>query len=118
MFIAALLGCCAVLTLSSCSKKASAAIIGKWRVQGESAIIEFRKDGTLTISHNTGPATGQTEDGTYTFTDSSHMKMELKTGDSGKKAPQIANWTVQIHGDAMDMSVVIKRYESHLNRIK
>jgi len=56
--IAVLLGCCAVLILSSCSKKTSANIIGKWQMQGEASTIEFRKDGTLTISHNTGPAVG------------------------------------------------------------
>jgi hypothetical protein len=117
LLIVALLGCCAVLTLSSCSKKASVAIIGKWRVQGQREILQFRKDSTFTSS-----GAGDTENGTYTFTDDSHMKVEINVGNSGTNAPIVVNCTVHIHGDAMDVAATMpgqsKPYMSHLKRVK
>ena len=108
--IVALLGGCAVLTFSSCSKKASVAIIGKWQVQGDKETIEFRKDGTFTGSED--------GNGTYIFTDNSHMECEF----SNTNAPANLNCTVHIHGDAMDVAMTIpgqhKSNTSHLKRIK
>jgi hypothetical protein len=110
----ALLGCAAILTLSSCSKKTSSAIIGKWRVQGQGETvqetIQFHKDGTFTSSED--------GNGTYTFADDNHMKLEI----NDTNAPLVLNYTVQIHGDAMDVTMDItganKPIKLHLNRIK
>ena len=110
LFIVTLLGCSVVLTLSSCSKKTSVAIIGKWRVQGIGETIQFHKDGTFT-----SPEDGN---GTYTFTDDSHMKVEL----SGTNAPPVLIFAVEIHGDAMDMTTTFpgqnKPNTAHFKRIK
>jgi len=110
LLIVALLGCGVVLTLSSCSKKASVAIIGKWRVQGDSQTVQFHKDGTVTSSED--PA------GTYTFTDDNHMKVEI----NDTNAPIVLNCTVHIRGDVMDMTMILpgqnKPATSHLKRIK
>ena len=74
LFIAVLFGCCAVLSLSSCSKKASDAIIGKWRAQSTKETVEFRKDGTLINPQN------EKQNGKFTFTDGSHMNLQINTG--------------------------------------
>jgi len=110
LLVVALLSCCATLILSSCSKKTSVAIIGKWRVQDSRETVQFHKDGTFT-----SPEDGN---GTYTFTDDSHMKLEI----SGTNAPPVLICAVKIHGDAMDMSITLpgqnKPNTSHLKRIK
>ena len=114
LLIVTLLGCCAVLTLSSCSKKASVAIIGKWHVRGTGETVEFRKDGTFT---NPGGG-GNADNGTYTFTDDSHMKMEI----SDTNAPPVLNCAVKIHGDAMDMTMTFpgenNPHTLHFKRVK
>jgi hypothetical protein len=108
LLIVALLGCCAVLTFSSCSKKASVAIIGKWYVQGET--VQFHKDGTVTSSED--------PPGTYTFTDDNHMKVEI----NDTNAPIVLNCTVHIQGDVMDMTMTLpgqsKPTTTHLKRVK
>jgi hypothetical protein len=113
LFIVALFGCCAVLTWSSCSKKPSAAIIGKWEVQDDKEIVEFHADGTLTSS-----GSGDNDNGTYTFTDDSHMKVAI----NDTNEPIVLNCTVHIQGDAMDMTMTLpgenKPTTSHLKRIK
>src|SRR5690242_20247449 len=57
------------ITLSSCSKKPADSLVGKWVVEGQSANVEFRKDGTLTSEEN-----GHVTTGTYKFTDRTHMQ--------------------------------------------
>jgi hypothetical protein len=115
LFIAVVFGCCAVLTLSSCSKKASAAIIGQWRAQGSKEIVEFRKDGTVINPQN------EKQNGTYTFTDGSHMNMQLNTGNTN--LPEMsATCEVHIQGDKMDMTVTIpgqlQQQKEHFTRLK
>ncbi len=96
----ALLGCCAVLAFSSCSKKTSAAIIGKWQVQATKEIVEFRKDGTFFNPQD------QKQTGKYTFTDGSHMNLQINTGNTNM--PEMsASCEVHIHGDKMDMTVTV-----------
>src|ERR1035437_7845432 len=104
--IVALLSCCAILVLSSCSKKANAAIIGKWEVQGQKDTIEFRKEGKVINSHNVtaGPPGNtrtfeQETTGKYTFTDGNHMNLQMNTGGISIRCE------VHIHGDQMDMTM-------------
>jgi uncharacterized Rossmann fold enzyme len=114
LLIFALLGCCAVLTFSSCSKKASVAIIGKWQVQGEKDRIEFRKDGTVLNSHDiTAGPPGDTRTfteekviGKYTFTDGNHMNFQMNTGNTNNPPISII-CVVHIHGDKMDMTMAV-----------
>jgi hypothetical protein len=104
--ILALLCCSAAMMFSSCSKKASSLIIGKWQVQGQSANVEFKSDGTL-ISN----AGGHTETGKYIFSDDTHMKLEV-TPPKRELPPGVtmpdsmtADCVVKINGDDLDMEV-------------
>ena len=103
--IVALLSCCATLILSSCSKKASVAIIGKWQVQGQKETIEFRKDGTVITSGPTGNTQDETT-GKYTFTDGSHMNLQINTGDTNEPTISVS-CDVHIHGDKMDATMTM-----------
>ena len=111
LLIVALLGGCAVLTFSSCAKKASVAIIGKWQVQKQQEEVEFRKDGTVITSHETtaGPP-GNTRSfkeestGKYAFTDGSHMNLQIYEGDTNAPVVSI-RCEVHINGDQMDMTM-------------
>ena len=114
LFIAVAFGCCAVLTLSSCSKKASAAIIGKWQVQATKEIVEFRQDGTFINPQD------QKQNGKYTFTDGSHMNLKINTGNTNM--PEMsASCEVHIHGDKMDMTVTVpgqgQKQKEHFKRL-
>lgn len=119
LLIVALLSCCAVLVLSSCSKKASAAIIGKWRDQSTKETVEFRKDGTLiTAQEITAGPPGNTQTvknettGTYTFTDSSHMDMQINTGNTNQPAISVS-CEVHIDGDKMNIVATVSGDRHH-----
>ena len=113
--ITLLFGCCAILTLSSCSKKASTAIIGKWRDQSTKETVEFRKDGTISSSQeitagppgNTQTVTNETS-GTYTFTDASHMSVQINTGNTNQPTVS-ASCEVRIDGDKMSITTTVSR---------
>lgn len=117
MLAIALMGCCAVLALSSCSKKASSAIIGKWQVQGSKERVEFRNDGTVITSNGTTSE----PPGKYVFTDASHMSVQIITGNTNE--PEIsASCEVHIHGDKMDMTLTVagqgRQQKAHFTRLK
>ena len=128
LLIAALLSCCAVLLLSSCSKKASAAIIGKWRVQSTKETVEFRQDAMVITSQDitAGPpgstrSIEQETTGKYTFTDGSHMNLQINTGNTNM--PEIsASCEVHINGDKMDMTLTVsgqrQQQKTHFTRLK
>jgi hypothetical protein len=103
------------LILSSCSKKASTAIIGKWQAQATKEIVEFRQDGTLINPQN------EKQNGKYTFTDGSHMNMQINTGETNLPVMS-ASCEVQIHGDTMDMTVTVagqgQKQITHFTRLK
>ncbi len=106
-------GCCAALTLTSCSKKASTAIIGKWRDQSTKEVVEFRKDGTLASSQEiTAGPPGNTQTvknettGTYTFTDASHMNMQIQTGNTNQPTV-LVRCEVRIDGDKMNVIATV-----------
>jgi hypothetical protein len=96
--VVALLSCCATLILSSCSKKASDDIIGKWRSQETKEIVEFRKDGTLINPQD------EKQNGKYTFTDGSHMNLHLNNGNTNQPEISVTS-EVHIHGDKMEMII-------------
>jgi hypothetical protein len=117
-FLLLLPGCCVILTLSSCSKKTSETIIGKWRTQDSEEIVEFRKDGTFTDTSKAGSI----DKGTYAFTDDNHIKVELDAGNGDTNAPTVVNCMIRVHGDEMDSEAMVpgnpKAVRSHLKRIK
>jgi hypothetical protein len=111
----ALLSCCVTLILSSCSKKANDAIIGKWRAQATKEIVEFRQDGTFINPQD------QKQNGKYTFTDGSHMNLQIDTGNTNM--PEMsASCEVHVHGDKMDMTVTVsgqrQQQKTHFTRLK
>ena len=113
VLIAVMFACCAVLLVLSCSKKPSTAIIGKWLYPGGSGTIEFRKDGTVTLTHDTGR---NNMEGTYRFTDANHMTLQMAPADNNTKAPQKVDCIVQVHDDSMDWEIV--QGQTHLTRHK
>ena len=128
LLIVALLSCCVTVALSSCSKKASTAIIGKWQVQGSKERVEFRKDGTLITSQDitAGPpgstrSIEQETTGKYTFTDGSHMNLQINTGNTNMPAISVS-CEVHTHGDKMDTIVTIpgqgQKQKTHFKRIE
>jgi hypothetical protein len=120
LLMVALSSCCAALVLSSCSKGTSAAIIGKWQVQGSKETVEFRKDGTVITYAPSGEV--QVEDsGKYTFMDGSHMNLQTNGGDTNQP-PTSISCEVHINGDKMDVTVTVpgggQRHKSNLKRLK
>lgn len=123
----ALFGCGAGLVLSSCSKSASATIIGKWQAQDSKETVEFRKDGTVITSQDTTASPpGNTRSlkeetqGKYSFTDASHMNVEINTGDTNQPVISIS-CEVHIQGDKMDMAVTgpdNKPHQVNFKRLK
>ena len=115
LLVVVLLSCCATLILSSCSKNASTAIIGKWQVQSTKETVEFRNDGTLINPQN------EKQNGKYTFTDGSHMNLQINTGETNQPVMS-ASCEVHIHGDTMDMTVTVagqgQKQKTHFTRLK
>ena len=115
LLVVALLSCCATLILSSCSKKASAAIIGKWQPQGSKETVEFRKDGTLVNPQNPN------QNGKYTFTDGSHINLQINT-DNTNKPTMSMTCEVRIDGNKMDWTMTVpgqgQRQKQHFKRLK
>jgi hypothetical protein len=127
--ILALLCCCAAMMFSSCSKKASNSIVGKWQVQsdnkGGTSIVEFKSDGTMITSEG-----GGTQNGKYTFSDDTHMKIEMamqKALTRGANVPTsiTVDCVVKINGDDLDMDVTMNipgethnKETTHMKRIK
>ena len=108
--IFALLCCCAALTFSSCSKPGNA-IVGKWKVEGEKATVEFKADGTMINDEGSG-----VQNGKYSFSDATHMKMEIPLSKQGDVPPGMKlsdamaiNCVVTFKGDDMymEMSMMI-----------
>jgi hypothetical protein len=102
---------CAALLLTSCSKKASTAIIGKWRAQDTKETVEFRKDGTVvTARDTTADPPGDTQTlthettGKYNFTDANHMDVQINTGDTNQPSVSIS-CEVRINGDKMTIAM-------------
>jgi hypothetical protein len=114
-FIVASFIFCATLFLTSCSKKTSDAIIGKWRAQPSKEIVEFRPDGTVINPQD------EKQHGNYTFTDGSHMNLKINTGNTNM--PEMsASCEVHIHGDKMDMTITVsgqdRQQKTHFTRLK
>jgi hypothetical protein len=112
---------CATAALSSCSKKPSKALIGKWQVEGQAAQVEFRKDGTLATTER-----GQTETGNYKFTDNTHMQMQLDIGTGNGETNHTITIACEVvmHGDMANITMTMpgdgknRKQIANLKRIK
>jgi hypothetical protein len=123
--ILALLCCCSAMMFSSCSKKTSNSIIGKWQVQGQKATVEFKSDGTMINS-----AEGHAPTGKYTFSDDTHMKIEMamqKALPPGANVPAsiTVDCVLKINGDDLDIDVTMNipgethnKETTHMKRIR
>ena len=117
--MALLLTLSAFLALSSCSKKPADALVGKWLVQGHSATVEFRKDGTLSDNENGHVATGS-----YKFTDRTNMQLQIvETTDANH--PMSIPCAVVVNGDAASITMTVpdgsskgEKHSVQLKRIK
>jgi len=95
-------------------------LVGKWRVEKDGTLVEYRPDGTLTFSGN-----GVTVNGTYKFTDSSHMVLDLPMHIAPKDVTMTVVCALQFSGDDLDMDSTVKvpdqpdqKDHVHLTRIK
>jgi hypothetical protein len=96
-----LLCCCAAMMLSSCSKKTANPIFGKWQVQGDSMIIEFKPDGTM-VNY----VGGLNITNKCTFSDDTHFKIEMPEILPMETKPvriHTVDCMVKINGDELDM---------------
>jgi hypothetical protein len=93
--------CLAVaLVLSSCSKKPQDQIVGKWIVEGQTNIMEFRADGTVSAMEN-----GKETPARYKFLDPTNVQMDI-TAQVGTNSVQVQfTFAVIIHGDVADMTI-------------
>jgi hypothetical protein len=85
LLIVALFSCCAALGLSSCGT------------------VITTEDITAGPPGNTHTLEQETT-GTYTFTDGSHINLQINTGDTNQPAISVS-CEIQIHGDKMDVAV-------------
>jgi hypothetical protein len=94
----------AALVFSSCSKTPQQAIIGKWNVQGQSAVVEFRNDGTMVTTDK-----GKANPAKYKFTDDKHLQMDMTVPAPGATNDIMVQMSVEIavHGDTVDMTATM-----------
>ena len=92
----------AALLLSSCAEKPQDALIGKWNVEENQSVVEYRKDGTMVTSQN-----GQDTPGKYKFVDNSHFEMEVTGTQGTNKLSLVLTCEVAIHGDKAEVSATL-----------
>ena len=90
----------ATLLLSSCSKKPQDQILGKWIVEGQTNVMEFRADGTVTSMEN-----GKLTPAKYKFLNETNMQMERTVPAGTNNINVQLTFDVAIHGDSADMSL-------------
>ena len=98
----ALVGLGAALVLSSCSKKPEEQLIGKWTVEGQTNIMEFRADGTVNATEN-----GKVTPAKYKLIDNTNLQMELTVPAGTNMIHMQLTFGVAIHGDTADMTLTL-----------
>ena len=73
-----------VILLLSCSLKPENEILGKWKEEGGTEIMEFFKDGTVSVEDE-----GMSMKGNYKVVDESNIRLEL-VGDGTRGGPILA----------------------------
>jgi hypothetical protein len=77
-----------MLAVSGCKQDPKTAILGKWHDDSSGRTVEFLGDGTVTIKGVMNIA------GTYSFPDSTHLKLDLG-GSMGKlTGPMVFEYTI------------------------
>jgi hypothetical protein len=92
----------AALTLSGCKKTPQQQIVGKWNVDGEASLVEYRKDGTCTTTQN-----GKTTSGKYRFSDDSHLELEIFASVGTNTLTLRLNCEIAFHGDKADLTATL-----------
>ena len=91
----------AALIFSSCKKTPQERILGKWNVEGQSTVVEYRKDGTaVTTAQN-----GEQSTSKYQFTDGSHLELEASVKAGTNTITLRLDCTVVFHDDQADMTL-------------
>ncbi len=92
----------AVLLFSSCAKKPQQAIIGKWNVQENQSVVEFRPDGSMVTTQN-----GQDTVGKYKFVDDSNFEMQASEAQATGKLTLRLTCELVIHGDNAEVTATL-----------
>lgn len=92
----------AAVILSSCSKKPQQAIIGKWNTEGQTSVVEFRKDGTVVTTDK-----GKAETASYKFLDDSHLELEMSTQMGTNTMKVRLTFDAVIKDDKADLTVTL-----------
>ena len=92
----------AALVLSGCKKTPQQQILGKWNVEGEQSVVEYRKDGTFVTVQN-----GKSTIGKYRFADDSHLELEV-SGTQGTNSLMLRiKCEIAFHGDKADLTATL-----------
>jgi hypothetical protein len=117
---ALLFACFTLFLFTSCSSKDRDQLVGKWRVQKDGTLVEYRPDGTLAFSGN-----GVTVNGTYKFLDGSHVSIDIPMHIAPKDVTMTVISALQFSGDELDMDSTVKvpgqpdqKDKVHLTRVK
>jgi hypothetical protein len=97
-----LVGLATALVLSSCSKKPEDQLIGKWIVEGQTNVMEFRADGTVDTVEN-----GKTTPAKYKLIDNTNLQMELPVPAGTNMIHMQLTFGIAIHGDTADMTLTL-----------
>ena len=115
-----MLVCLALFLFTSCSPNNRDLFVGKWRVEKDGTLVEYRPDGTLVFTSN-----GVTVNGTYKFLDSSHVSLEIPMHIPPKDVTMTVISALQFSGDDLEMDSTIKVPDQpdqtdhvHLTRVK
>ena len=92
----------AALILCSCKKSPQQQILGKWNVDGEPSVVDYRKDGTFVTTQN-----GQSTPGKYRFTDDSHVELELSGTQGTNTLILRLNCQIAFHDDKADLTATL-----------
>ena len=112
----------AALLLSSCSQKTpQEQIVGKWNVQGQSNVMEFRQDGTVMTTEN-----GKEKPSKYKFLNDTNLQIELHVDAGTNQILVQLTFDVAIHKDTADFSLTVPgkggapgtTQTMHLSRVK
>jgi hypothetical protein len=112
----------AAMILSSCSKKKpQEQILGKWSIQGQSSMVDFRKDGTIITTTD-----GKDSSATYKFVNDTNIEMETSAMVGTNKVSFRIPASLAIRGDTVDLSMMLPQqtgtpptpYILHLQRAK
>jgi hypothetical protein len=100
--VAVLVCLSAALVLSGCKKTPQQRILGKWSVDGDQSLVEYRKDGTFVTTQN-----GKSSIGKYQFSDDSHLELEVSGMQGTNNLVVRLKCDIVFHGDKADLTATL-----------